>query len=143
MTPRKSLAALAGYLALTFALSGVASAAGEDAAGTWKDTETGAITQIYSCGGGICIKVVRPSKEHERDNFNPNPSLKGRSMAGVTIMTGASKSGENRWKGQLYNSEDGNTYTGYITVNGKNEVKLEGCVLGGIICKSRIWTRAQ
>jgi uncharacterized protein (DUF2147 family) len=62
-------------------------------------------------------------------------------MAGVVIMTGASKSGEDRWKGKLYNGEDGSTYTGYVVVNSKNEVKLEGCVLGGIICKSRIWHR--
>jgi uncharacterized protein (DUF2147 family) len=128
-------------LALAFASRAIAAA--EDAVGNWKDTETGAICSIYSCGGGICIKVVRPAKEFEKDTNNPNPSLRGRSMAGVTIMSGASKAVADRWKGQLYNGEDGGTYTGYITVTGKDEVKLEGCVLGGIICKSRVWRRAQ
>ncbi len=130
------LAALIAFPATSFA-------SGDEAVGTWKDTETGAITQIYSCGGGICIRVVKPSKEHAVDDHNPNPKLKGRSMAGVTIMHGASKAGENKWKGKLYNSEDGETYTGYITVKGKDEVKLDGCVLGGLICKSRVWRRSQ
>jgi uncharacterized protein (DUF2147 family) len=118
-------------------------AAAEDAIGTWKDSETGGITEIYSCAGGVCVKVVTPSKGREKDDNNPNPSLKGRSMAGVTIMNGAAKDGNSRWKGTLYNSEDGKEYTGFIEVKSKDEVKLEGCILGGIICKSRVWKRVQ
>ncbi len=131
--------------ALAFSAAGTANvhAAAEDAVGTWKDTETGAICSIYSCNGGVCIKVVTPSKEFATDKNNPDPALKGRSMAGVVIMSGAAKDGADRWKGKLYNGEDGSVYTGWIIVNSKDEVKLEGCVLGGIICKSRIWRRSQ
>ena len=137
------LAALSAGFAMLLTLPASCFAAAEDAVGTWKDTETGATTQIYSCGGGICVKVVTPSKGREADNNNPDPKLKGRSMAGVTIMTGAVKDGADRWKGQLYNSEDGKTYSGWVIVKSKDEVKLEGCVLAGIICKSRVWRRAQ
>jgi uncharacterized protein (DUF2147 family) len=136
------LAALSAGFAMLLVLPAPCFAAAEDAIGTWKDTETGATTQIDSCSGGICVKVVTPSKGREVDSNNPDPKLKGRSMAGVTIMTGAVKDGADRWKGQLYNSEDGKTYTGWVIVNNKNEVKLEGCVLG-ILCKSRVWRRAQ
>ncbi len=123
-------------------LPAAALAAPEDAIGTWKDTETGATTQIYACGGGVCVKVVTPSKEHAIDSYNPDPALKGRSMAGVVIMTGAMKDGADRWKGQLYNSVDGKTYSGWVIVKSKDQVKLEGCVLA-ILCKSRTWQRAQ
>ena len=136
------LAALSAGFAMLLTLPASCFAAAEDAVGTWKDTETGATTQIYSCGCGICVKVVTPSKGREADNNNPDPKLKGRSMAGVTIMTGAVKDGADRWKGQLYNSEDGKTYSGWVIVKSKDEVKLEGCVLAGIICKSRVWRRA-
>src|SRR5215468_5095366 len=107
------LAALSAGLAMLLTLPASCFAAAEDAIGNWKDTETGATAQIYSCGGGICVKVVTPSKGRDVDSHNPDPALKGRSMAGVTIMTGAAKDGAQRWKGQLYNSEDGKTYTGY------------------------------
>jgi uncharacterized protein (DUF2147 family) len=130
-------------LAFAAAIPGTALAAAGDAVGTWKDAETGGITKIYTCGGGVCIKVVKPSKGRAVDANNPNPKLKGRSMAGVVIMTGAKQDGPNRWKGKLYNSEDGKTYSGYLEVNGKNEVKLEGCVLGGLICKSHVWHRVK
>src|SRR6516165_9862663 len=134
MKRTNGLAALSTGLAMFLTLPASCFAAAEDAIGTWKDTESGATTQVYSCGGGICVKVVTPSKGREVDSNNPDPKLKGRSMAGVTIMTGAAKDGANRWKGQLYNSEDGKTHTGYIQVKSKDEVKLEGCVLG-ILCK--------
>ncbi len=127
---------------LILAIPGTCFAAAEDAIGTWNDTETSAKTQIYSCPGGICIKVVTPSKGRETDSYNPDPALKGRSMAGVTIMAGAAKDGADRWKGQLYNSEDGKTYSGWVIVANKDEVKLEGCVLAGLLCKTRIWRRA-
>jgi uncharacterized protein (DUF2147 family) len=130
-------------LAFAAAMPVAALAAAEDAIGTWKDTETGGITQVYNCGAGICIKVVTPSKDRAVDSNNPDPKLKGRSMAGVVIMNGAAKDTADRWKGQVYNSEDGKTYTGYLEVKGKNEVKLEGCILGGLVCKSHVWKRTQ
>ena len=107
----KFIGAMAG-LVLAAATPTQALAAAEDAIGTWKDTETGGITEVYSCPGGICIKVVTPSKGREKDANNPNAALKGRSMAGVVIMSGAAKDGADRWKGQIYNSEDGKTYAG-------------------------------
>jgi len=129
--------------AMTVALSAPVFAAAEDAIGTWKDSESGGITQIYTCDGGVCIKVVTPSKAREKDDNNPDPALKGRSMAGVVIMTGAVKDGADRWKGKVYNSEDGKEYTGFIEVKSKDDVKLEGCILGGILCKTREWKRVQ
>jgi uncharacterized protein (DUF2147 family) len=135
-----------GYgTAIALAIAGVtgARAAAEDAIGTWRDTETGGILSVYSCAGGICVKVVTPSKGRETDTNNPDPTLKGRSMSGVEIMTGAAKEGADRWKGHLYNSEDGATYSGWLVVQSKNEVKLQGCILGGLICKSHVWKRVQ
>jgi uncharacterized protein (DUF2147 family) len=132
-------------IALLFALAGAsaAHAAAEDAIGTWRDTETGGILSVYTCPGGICVKVVTPGKGRETDPNNPDPALKGRSLAGVDLMTGAAKDGADRWKGNLYNSEDGKTYSGYLVVSGKDELKLEGCVLAGLICKSHVWKRQQ
>jgi len=134
---------IAGACLLAAVLPLSAHAAAEDAIGTWRDADSGGIVSVYSCGGGICVKVVKPGKGREKDDANPNPQLKGRSMAGVVLMNGATKAGADKWKGKLYNSEDGETYTGYVTSVSKDEVKLEGCVAGGLICKSRTWKRAQ
>lgn len=139
---RRKLSTAICAIVFAAAPAAAALAAAEDAIGTWKDTDTGGITQIYACGGGICIKVVTPSKERAVDSNNPDPALRGRSMAGVVIMNGAAKDGADRWKGKVYNSEDGKVYSGWVIVTNKNEVKLEGCVLG-ILCKTHVWQRVQ
>ncbi len=141
MTRISRFTAAAACLTALLALPASSFAAAEDAIGTWT-TDTGGTTQIYTCPGGVCIKVVTPSKSREKDDNNPDPLLKGRSMAGVIIMEGAAKDGPDRWKGKVYNSEDGKVYTGYIEVKGKDEVKLEGCILAGVVCKTHVWHRA-
>ena len=49
--------------------------------------------------------------------------------------------GANKWSEQVYNAEDGKTYSGNITELGPTTIRLEGCALGGLICKGQTWTR--
>ena len=42
--------------------------------------------------------------------------------------------------GRLYNPEDGNTYTGTITVVDGDTLKLKGCVVAPL-CKTQVWKR--
>ncbi len=49
--------------------------------------------------------------------------------------------GANKWSGQVYNPEDGKTYSGSITLQDASTIKLQGCLLGGMICKTSTWTR--
>ena len=44
---------------------------------------------------------------------------------------------------QVYNAEDGKTYSGNLTFTGGNTLKLQGCALGGLICKGQTWTKAN
>jgi uncharacterized protein (DUF2147 family) len=131
-------------LTLAAALGGAAFAGADDVVGTWKDAEKGSIVKVYSCGGGgVCAQIVKTSDANAKDENNPDPAKRNRPIAGLVFMNGAKKSGENGWKGTLYNREDGQSYSGSLTVLSKDELKLEGCVLGGLICKSRSWTRVK
>ncbi len=53
---------------------------------------------------------------------------------------GMRPNGENRWSGQAYNTEDGQTYSGNMSVSGTT-LTTQGCVLGGLICRSVNWRR--
>ena len=66
-----------------------------------------------------------------------------RKYIGAMVFSGATKTGPNVWEGRVKNLEDGETYMGKITLNGANTVTLDGCVLGGAICKGETWTRAR
>lgn len=88
--------------------------------GTWTRPSTGAKIDFYDCGGKLCAKVVASPKKE---------------AVGKVIMSGAAKTSNNSWSGDLLNTDDGQTYTGVITLEGPGALNLKGCVLGGIVCK--------
>jgi uncharacterized protein (DUF2147 family) len=94
--------------------------------GTWTRPSNGAKVNFYDCGGNLCAKVVS------------SPTA---GAAGKVIMGGAKKTGDNTWQGDLLNTEDGKTYTGKVSLDSPKALTLQGCVLGGIICKGETWTR--
>lgn len=118
-------------------------ASAEDAFGVWRHPENGSLVRMYQCGGGLCAKVIKVRDPSRKDVHNPDPELRSRPIEGIVIMHGARKSGENRWKGRLYNTQDGETYSGVITVKSEKQLELEGCVLGGLLCQGVTWTRVR
>jgi len=130
--------------ATMFAAPGAAQAASaEDAFGVWRHPENGSLVRMYQCGGGLCAKVIKVRDPSRTDVHNPNPELRDRPIEGIVIMRSARKSGETRWKGRLYNTQDGETYSGVITVQSEKRLKLEGCVLGGLVCQGVTWNRVR
>ena len=85
-------------------------------------------------------EVADPSRT---DIHNPDGALRKRPIVGIVIMQGAKQTGAASWSGQLYNTQDGKTYSGSVTVESKDRLKLEGCVLGGLICQGPVWDRVK
>jgi uncharacterized protein (DUF2147 family) len=85
--------------------------------GTWK-MENGKVTvEVAYCGEPkICVKIIGLAKPLNKqgkpkvDKENPNPSLRSRPLIGLQLINGMAPDGTNRWKGQIYNADDGNIY---------------------------------
>jgi uncharacterized protein (DUF2147 family) len=138
MSSLKCALAVLLFLALR---AGPAMAAAEDAFGVWRHPENGSHVKLYRCKDGLCAQIVKIKNSGAKDVHNPNPELRDRPVEGLVIMNGARKVGSDQWKGTLYNREDGETYAGKVTVINKNELRLEGCILAGLVCKGVTWTR--
>lgn len=113
-------------LVFGFAMAGFAASASASPYGLWKRPKTGAHIKVDSCSGGLGMKVIK----------SPDPKAVGK-----RLMCGAKSAGANKWRGNL-KSTDGNTYTGIVTLVG-NSLKLQGCVLGGLICRSETWSKIK
>lgn len=118
----KALISTALVVGMAGMLSQSASAA--DPYGTWKRPKNGAHIKVYRCGGGLGMKVLS----------SPNKKTVGKHM-----MCGAKKSG-GKWHGTLHSPEDGNNYSGTISLTGSGKLKLTGCALS-IFCKTEYWRR--
>jgi uncharacterized protein (DUF2147 family) len=108
--------------------------------GEWQVKDGTAHIRIANCGGAIWGVISWTKGEAGKDVNNPNPSLRDRSVMGMPILINMHPAG-NRWDGQVYNAEDGQTYSSHISLVSPDVLSIEGCVLGGLICGGENWTR--
>jgi uncharacterized protein (DUF2147 family) len=73
--------------------------------------------QIFDCNGLLCGRVAWLKNVREangairRDGKNPDPTLRGRLVCGLTVLWGLQSVGAGSWKdGWFYNPDDGKTY---------------------------------
>ena len=131
------------------ALGSVAAHAG-DPRGTWFTEEQKSQVKIADCGAVLCGTIVSLKDPNDpktgkpvADDQNPDAGKRGRPLIGVEIVIGMKPTGADKWSGQVYNVSDGKTYSGNITMSGDNTLKLQGCAMGGLLCKTQTWTRAN
>jgi uncharacterized protein (DUF2147 family) len=118
--------------------------------GTWHTEEQRAQVKIAPCGDTLCgtiaaLKTPNDPKtgRPQLDVENEDAAKRTRPIIGIQIVLGMKPAGPDKWSGQLYNAEDGKTYKGTLTMTGANSLKVEGCIMGGLLCKGQTWTRAQ
>jgi uncharacterized protein (DUF2147 family) len=125
-----------------------AAQADQEAMGIWLTQAGDAKVRVSRCGAGICGIVVwlkdpidSATGKPQIDDKNPNPALAKRPMIGLALFKGMHPSGPNRWSGQIYNADDGKTYSSNVSVHGPASLRVEGCV--GPLCGGETWTRSQ
>ncbi|QDC03051.1 DUF2147 domain-containing protein [Mesorhizobium sp. 8] len=108
---RKAGMALAAILIVT------GSALADPIEGNWK-TQSGETASI--AGGGSFSITLKTGK-----------------YAGKTIGS-LKAAGDNKYAGSITDPATDKTYSGKATISGAT-MKMSGCVLGGLICKSQTW----
>jgi uncharacterized protein (DUF2147 family) len=120
-----------------------------DANGVWQTEGGKAQVRLGDCGGALCGTIVglsepnNPNGRPKTDENNADPAKRSRPMIGVQILIGMKPQGPNKWAGDIYNAEDGKIYSGSFTLISDTSGKIEGCVMGGLICRGQNWTRAK
>jgi len=115
-------------------LAGFGSAAwADDVLGTWKSEpgDTGGFIHvaIVQCGTKICGNIVDVIG-------NDNTDIVGRRIiADMSPNGGGAYSG-----GTIWAPDNDRTYKSRMSLSG-NSLEVEGCVLGGAICRGQTWTR--
>ncbi|MBI4724757.1 MAG: DUF2147 domain-containing protein [Rhodomicrobium sp.] len=126
----------AGVLGLLSA----SAAFGQSPAGEWAVEDGTAHIRIAQCGNAFWGVIAWTKGPPGRDENNPDPAKRGRPVMGMPILINMQPSG-NRWDGEVYNAENGQTYTSHISLQSPDVLRIEGCVLGGLICGGESWKR--
>lgn len=127
MIVRMGMAALAAGLLVAGSLPGQAT----ELDGTWLRKDTGASrVRFAKCGDAVCGTIVWLKDTN------------GAAKVGQRVFFDMKPDGAGRWAGKAFNPEDGKTYTGKVAIDGK-DMTTQGCALGGLVCRSVAWTRAD
>ena len=105
--------------------------------GYWKNPIGSAIIAIAPCGNALCGKVVWASARGQRE------AAKGaRDVVGTTVLTGLRYS-SGHWAGRMFIPDDNIDVSAKLRPLGDGKLKLTGCGLMGLICRTQIWTRTE
>jgi uncharacterized protein (DUF2147 family) len=116
------------------------SAFATDPTGTWLSKSGRTKVRVAPCGASFCGTIVWVADDYG-DKYNPDPSLRSRSLVGIQIIYEMKPSGD-AYVGRLYNYTDGKSYNGSARLVGPGKLDVSGCVLA-IFCKHQIWTKVD
>ena len=108
-------------------------------AGRWKNPSGSVIVAIDSCGAGYCGTVESASDKAKAD------ARKGgtETLVGTQLMTGFTPAGDGRWKGRLFIPDLNRRSKAELRLLSDGQLKVTGCAVGRMICKSQTWTKAD
>jgi len=106
-----------------------------DPTGLWLDKD-GWTIRIQPCGVDLCAVIVsvKPlldaaTGRPPTDRNNADASKRSRPLVGVEVLSGMRPNGANKWSGQLYDPDRGQTLSGNLLELNQDTIRIEGCLL--------------
>ena len=135
--------------------SGVAHAVGytpttqhKNLTGLWYTEGRDGGVELYPCGEEICGRLYWLNERGEqgaaRDEKNPDPKKRDRSLCRMEFMGGFHAEGEGHYAdGWIYSPEHGEVFSAEMTLLDEDTLDLHGYVLTPILGESQTWKRAD
>jgi uncharacterized protein (DUF2147 family) len=105
--------------------------------GLWKNPTGSAIVAIAPCGNALCGKVVWASAGGQREVSRTTSHA-----VGTLVLTGLKPKGSG-WTGKLFIPDDNIHVAAKLELLSGSQLKLTGCAVAGLICRSQVWARTQ
>lgn len=124
-------------------------AASASAVGLWATEGGKSHVRIAPCGKALCGNIVwlkEPLNDQGKpkvDSENPDEELKKRPILGLKLLNGflPDEDEAQHWvDGEIYNPEDGETYSCTMTLQEDGSLKVRGYVGLPLFGKTQIWT---
>ncbi len=117
--------------------------AAQDAAapieGRWKNPSGRVTVEIVACGAAYC-GTVTSATESARDDARRGGTA---NLVGTQLMSGFKPAGPGKWRGRMFVPDINHRSKAELRLIGTDQLKVTGCMVGRMICKSQLWTRAE
>lgn len=114
-----------------------ASAAHAETYGTWRNPSGSVQVEIYDCGSSRCGRVVWANQKAKNDARRGS----GKDLIGMTILRNFAEDSNGVWRGQAYVPDLDREFSGSAEILSSTQLRVRGCLLGRVGCKSQTWTR--
>jgi uncharacterized protein (DUF2147 family) len=118
--------------------------------GKWKtmDDETGkakSIVEIYEKSGKIYGRILEILEEEHRNRKCDlcTGADKDKPILGMTIIKGLTKDGDEYNGGKITDPKNGKQYKCYITLEGKDKLKVRGYIGISLLGRTQYWFRVK
>jgi len=137
--PRGIARIILGLVALTSTTIGAAAAAdgGDVVIGTWRNLHDTMHIEIHHCGESMCGKVVWAGDQAIADAKRGGTH----DLIGTEIFRDFKRDAGGNWRGRVFVPDLDKTFSGTIVLVDRNTLKGTGCLVGRLLCKSKILVR--
>ena len=105
--------------------------------GTWHNPKNSVAVKTGACGERLCGWIVRASDKAKTDAKRGGVDP----LIGTALLRDYRANGRNRWSGTVFIPDMGRTFGSTVQMVDTNTINVKGCLIGGFICKSQVWTR--
>lgn len=124
---------------MLLALATMAVAADAPIQGKWKNPSGSVVVAIGPCGDAWCGTVASASDGAKADARRGGTAT----LVGTRLMTGFKPAGADKWRGRLFIPDMNHRSKAELRIVGADKLKVTGCMVGRMICKSQMWTRTD
>lgn len=121
------------------ALVAAAGTAPPSIAGGWVNPARSVTVAIAPCGDEYCGTVEWASDKAAADARRGGTDP----LVGTRLFTRLAPKGDRRWAGRVFVPDINKTSRATLSLVAPDRLKVTGCAVGGLLCKSQLWTRAE
>lgn len=105
--------------------------------GHWTNPGRSVIISITPCSDTFCGRVEWASEKAKAD------ARKGGTdpLIGAELLKEIVPDGQGRWSARLFVPDVNKTSKAELRLLGRDLLKVRGCAVGRVICRSQVWTR--
>ena len=94
---------------------------------------------IAQCSESLCGRVLWASDKAVADTRKGGTDP----LVGAVLLSEILPSGEGKWKARLFVPDLRRTSNANLRQLGTGQLEVTGCAIGGLVCRSQVWTRME
>jgi len=133
------IAGFAVGAALACGAAASAQEAGSTLYGAWRNPKGTVNVEIRPCGPGACGYIVWADAGAQAAARKAGTEQ----LVGLRVFRDLTQDQSGAWKGKVFAPDLNMTFAGTVRLVDARSLRAKGCLVGGLFCKSQLWTRVS